>query len=291
MEIRQLMYFIEVVKQKSMTKASEKLHVSQPALSKGVKSLEEEIGITLINRSNKTHELTDAGHIVYEYAQKILAQMDEMATTLHDMTNLARGSINIGIPPMIGSLFFPKVIAAFHKAYPNIQINIKEYGAAKVVKSVEEGEFEIGVAVLPIIDESSFHVFHLVSEEIKLIVHEQHPLSKRQKVHMKELIDEEFIFYSEEFALYEMMKRGFINEGFEPNIIFKSSQWDFMIEIVAANLGISMLPESICNRTTNNQVRFIDLDPVTNWELAVITKKDRYLSVAGRRFIDFILQQ
>ncbi|MCE4047384.1 MULTISPECIES: LysR family transcriptional regulator [Bacillaceae] len=291
MEIRQLMYFVEVVKQKSMTKASEKLHVSQPALSKGVKSLEEEIGITLINRSNKTHELTDAGQIVYDYAQKIMAQMDEMATTLHDMTNLARGNINIGIPPMIGSLFFPKVISAFHKAYPNIQINIKEYGAAKVVKSVEEGEIEIGIAVLPIMDESSFHVFHLVSEEIKLIVHKQHPLSNRKKVHMKELIDEEFIFYSEDFALYEMMKRGFINAGFEPNIIFKSSQWDFMIEIVAANLGISMLPESICNRTTNNQVRFIDLEPVTNWQLAVITKKDRYLSVAGRRFIDFILQQ
>lgn len=181
MEIRQLMYFVEVVKQKSMTKASEKLHVSQPALSKGVKSLEEEIGITLINRSNKTHELTDAGQIVYDYAQKIMAQMDEMATTLHDMTNLARGNINIGIPPMIGSLFFPKVISAFHKAYPNIQINIKEYGAAKVVKSVEEGEIEIGIAVLPIMDESSFHVFHLVSEEIKLIVHKQHPLSNRKK--------------------------------------------------------------------------------------------------------------
>ncbi|MED4056683.1 LysR family transcriptional regulator [Niallia taxi] len=291
MDIRQLMYFVEVVKQKSMTRASEKLHISQPALSKGIKSLEEEIGMTLINRSNKTHELTDAGQIVYEYAQKIMAQMDEMATTLHDMTNLARGSITIGIPPMIGSLFFPKVIAAFHKAYPNIHINIKEYGAAKVVKSVEEGEFEIGIAVLPLTDESSFNVFHLVSEEIKLIVNEQHKLADRKQVHMKELKEEEFIFYSEEFALYEMMKRGFINEGFEPNIIFKSSQWDFMIEIVAANLGISMLPESICSRTTNNQVRFMDLKPVTNWQLAVITKKDRYLSVAGRRFIDFILQQ
>ncbi|MDK8641761.1 LysR family transcriptional regulator [Niallia taxi] len=291
MDIRQLMYFVEVVKQKSMTRASEKLHISQPALSKGIKSLEEEIGMTLINRSNKTHELTDAGQIVYEYAQKIMAQMDEMATTLHDMTNLARGSITIGIPPMIGSLFFPKVIAAFHNAYPNIHINIKEYGAAKVVKSVEEGEFEIGIAVLPLTDESSFNVFHLVSEEIKLIVNEQHKLADRKQVHMKELKEEEFIFYSEEFALYEMMKRGFINEGFEPNIIFKSSQWDFMIEIVAANLGISMLPESICSRTTNNQVRFMDLKPVTNWQLAVITKKDRYLSVAGRRFIDFILQQ
>lgn len=62
-----------------------------------------------------------------------------------------------------------------------------------------------------------------------------------------------------------------------------------MVEIVAANLGISILPESICNRANNNQVRFVDLEPITNWELVIITKKDRYLSVASRRFIDFVL--
>lgn len=288
MEIRQLHYFVEVVKQKNMTKASDKLHISQPALSKAIKSLESEIGLTLIHRSNKTHELTDAGSVVFEYAQKIIAQVEEMSSTMHDMTNLTRGNINIGLPPIIGSLFFPKIIAAFHKAYPNIQINIREYGAAKVVKSVEEGEFEMGVAVLPLTDDS-FHIFPLVKEALKLIVPESHRFANRKKVHMKELKAEEFIFYSEEFALYEIMRRKFIQEGFEPNIIFKSSQWDFMVEIVAANLGISILPESICNRANNNQVRFIDLEPVTNWELVIITKKDRYLSVASRRFIDFVL--
>jgi len=288
LEIRQLHYFVEVVKQKNMTKASDKLHISQPALSKAIKSLESEIGLTLIHRSNKTHELTDAGSVVFEYAQKIIAQVEEMSSTLHDMTNLTRGNINIGLPPIIGSLFFPKIIAAFHKAYPNIQINIREYGAAKVVKSVEEGEFEMGVAVLPLTDDS-FHIFPLVKEALKLIVPESHRFANRKKVHMKELKAEEFIFYSEEFALYEIMRRKFIQEGFEPNIIFKSSQWDFMVEIVAANLGISILPESICNRANNNQVRFIDLEPVTNWELVIITKKDRYLSVASRRFIDFVL--
>lgn len=288
MEIRQLHYFVEVVKQKNMTKASDKLHISQPALSKAIKSLEAEIGLTLIHRSNKTHELTDAGSVVYEYGQKIIAQVEEMSSTLHDMTNLTRGNINIGLPPIIGSLFFPKIIAAFHKAYPNIQINIKEYGAAKVVKSVEEGEFEMGVAVLPLADEA-FNVFPLVKEEMKLIVPVSHRFANRQKVQMKELKEEEFIFYSEEFALYEIMRKKFIQEGFEPNIIFKSSQWDFMVEIVAANLGISILPESICNRANNNQVRFVDLEPITNWELVIITKKDRYLSVASRRFIDFVL--
>lgn len=288
MELRQLKYFLEVVKHKSITKASESLHISQPALSKMVKGLEDEIGMTLLLRSNKTHELTDGGAIVYEYAQKIIAQVDEMTTTLQDMTNLTRGTINIGIPPIIGSLYFPKVIAKFHQAYPNVSINIKEYGAAKVVKSVEEGEFELGVAVLPV-ENDDFHVFPLVKEAMKLIVNKSHPLSTKQKVLMKELAGEEFIFYSEEFALHEIMRKKFIHEGFEPNIIFKSSQWDFMVEIVAANLGITILPESICNRIHNSFINIIDLEPLTLWELAIITKKDRYLSVAGRRFIDFII--
>ncbi|MFT8323406.1 MAG: LysR substrate-binding domain-containing protein [Bacillus sp. (in: firmicutes)] len=289
MEIRQLKYFIEVVKQKNITKASESLHISQPALSKVIKSLEDEIGIILIHRTNKTHELTDAGMIVFEYAKKIIAQVDEMATTLLDMTNLKRGSINIGIPPIIGSLFFPKVIASFHRSYPNIHINIKEYGAAKVAKSVEAGELEMGVSVLPVSNEA-LNIFPLLQEEMKLIVNETHPLSTRKVVHIKELKEENFVFYSEEFALYEIMRKRCILEGFEPSIIFKSSQWDFIVEMVAANLGITMLPQSICNRTNNKHVRIIDLKPVTKWELAIVTKKDRYLSVAGQRFIESVMK-
>ena len=82
MEIRQLLYFLEVAKQKNMTKAAEILHVSQPALSKMVKALEKELGMTLIIRSNKSSEVTDAGFIVMEYAKKMIALLDEMSTTL-----------------------------------------------------------------------------------------------------------------------------------------------------------------------------------------------------------------
>lgn len=288
MELRELKYFIEVAKYKSITKASESLHISQPALSKVMKSLEEELGMPLIIRSNKTSELTDAGNIVLEYANKIIAQVNEMYTTLNDMTNLMRGEIHIGLPPIIGSLFFPEVMARFHQKYPNVKINITEYGAAKVVKSVEEGELEFGVAVLPI-DEEQFNVYPIVEEEMRLLVHHKHPLSIRKEVELKELKDEEFIFYNEEFALYEIMWNNCIKEGFQPKILFKSSQWDLMSEMVAANLGISILPESICNRIENNKISFISLKPVTPWKLALITKKDRYISYASREFIDFMI--
>ncbi|MDR6123010.1 DNA-binding transcriptional LysR family regulator [Bacillus sp. SLBN-46] len=290
MELRQLRLFIEVAKHKSITKAAENMHISQPALSKTLRALEDELGMTLIIRTNKTSDLTDAGKVVLEYALRMTVLVDEMKTTLIDMTNLSRGQINIGLPPFIGSLFFPRVMAKFHHAFPNIELNITEYGGARVVKSVEEGEFELGVAVLPI-DEQEFSVYPIVEEEMRLVVYKDHHLSDRVEVELKELRDEEFIFYHEEFALNQIMRNHFIAAGFEPKILFKSSQWDLMTEMVAANLGITILPQSICNRAFNSDLKVIKLQDDIMWKLAVITKKDRYISNAGRTFIDFILKE
>ncbi|WHY69986.1 LysR family transcriptional regulator [Neobacillus sp. SuZ13] len=289
LELRQLQLFIEVAKHKSITKAAESMHLSQPALSKSIRALEEELGMTLVIRTNKTSDLTDAGKIVLEYAQKMAGILSEMKTTLNDITNLSRGQIAIGLPPIIGSLFFPRVIAKFHHAFPNIELNITEYGGARVVKSVEEGEFELGVAVLPI-DEKQFDVYPIVEEEMKLLVFKDHRLASRKVVDIKELKEEEFIFYHEEFALNQIMRNQFIEVGFEPKILFQSSQWDLMTEMVAANLGITILPRSICNRAFNPDLRIIELKEDILWRLAVITKKDRYISNAGRTFIDFILK-
>lgn len=211
-----------------------------------------------------------------------------METTLNDMTNLSKGSIHIGIPPIIGSLYFPKIIAEFHHKYPNIEIVIKEYGAAKVVKSVDEGAFELGVAVLPV-DETVFNIYPIVQDEMKLLVHQQHRLANSETVHLNELEEEDFIFYHEDFALHDIMWKKFIKIGFEPKVLFKSSQWDFMSEMVAANLGITILPDSICNRIQNEQVKILNLIPPTPWNLAVITKKGKYISNAGKGFIEFIV--
>jgi DNA-binding transcriptional LysR family regulator len=290
LELRQLQLFIEVAKQKSITKAAETMHLSQPALSKSIKALEEELGMTLIIRTNKTSDLTDSGRIVLEYAQKMTSLLSEMRITLNDITTLSRGQIDIGLPPIIGSLFFPRVIAKFHHAFPNIELNITEYGGARVVKSVEEGEFELGVAVLPL-DEQQFDVYPIVEEKMKLLVFKDHRLATRKVVDIKELKEEEFIFYHEEFALNQIMRNQFIEAGFEPKILFQSSQWDLMTEMVAANLGITILPRSICNRAFNTDLRVIDLKEDILWRLAVITKKDRYISNAGRTFIDFILKE
>ncbi|GGM35700.1 putative HTH-type transcriptional regulator YwbI [Paraliobacillus quinghaiensis] len=287
MELRQLNYFFEVAKQKSISKAATTLHLSQPALSKMLKNLEQELGMTLLIRTNKTSELTDAGMVVFEYAKKINNELANMSTILNDLTELKRGEIHFGLPPIIGSLFFPNILAAFHKTYPNITIKITEYGGAKIVKSVQEGELDLAVTVLPV-NEELFDSYPIVNETMKVIVHHDHALANRDVVDLSELKDEEFIFYHEDFSLHDLIWKKFLQAGYEPNIVFKSSQWDLMSEMVVANLGITILPKSICQRVKSDSIRVLDLTPEIPWNLAVIKKREKYLSFAGRTFIEFI---
>ncbi|MGD6818969.1 LysR family transcriptional regulator [Metabacillus sp. 84] len=289
MELRQLKYFVEAVRQKNFTRAAEKMHVSQPALSKMIKSLEDELGVPLIIRNHKGPELTDAGHSVYTHAVRMISIEKELLSSVIDVKGLSKGTIKIGIPPIIGSLFFPKVLSSFHTAYPKINIQITEFGAKKVVESVLAGEIEMGVAVLPV-DEERFDVFPIVDEEMVLLVNESHPLASSREVRLAQLSREDFIFYSEDFALYEQVREYCINEGFEPNILFQSSQWDFMSEMAAAGLGVTILPQSICSRITSSRLRKIPIrNPAIPWRLAIITVRDSYTTFAGNAFIEFIL--
>ncbi|MCD7035182.1 LysR family transcriptional regulator [Metabacillus sp. GX 13764] len=292
MELRQLRYFLTVAKHKNFTKAAGLLHVSQPALSKMIRSLEEELGEKLIERTNKITELTDAGKVVYEYAANILSLTEDLIHSLEDLTDLRRGGISIGIPPIIGSLFFPRVLAAFHKKHPNIKVDIKEYGAKKVAESILEGEIEIGVAVIQMISEEDFETYPIVEEDMVILVNDQHRLAKKASAALHELKNEEFIFYNEDFALFELVRQHCISEGgFEPNILFQSSQWDFMSEMVAAGMGITILPQSICNRVQNTSVVQVKLTETDlKWKLAIIAASGKYLSHASKAFIHFLME-
>ncbi|TMU83924.1 LysR family transcriptional regulator [Bacillus sp. BHET2] len=285
MDIRQLTYFNEVAKYKSFTKASNVLHLSQPTLSKMVKSLEEELDMELIDRSSRQIELTEAGEIVYEQGQVILESLDHLSTHLYDLMNLKRGKIKIGIPPLIGFLFFPSIIKRFKGDYPDIQIQLNEHGANKVEQDVGDGLLDLGVIVLPM-DEEEFDIVPFLSEKLMVFVHSSHHLANKEAVEMSELQEEDFILFSEDFALHDMIIQECRKAAFQPKIAYESSQWDFISEMIGQNLGISIFPESISKKVDQNVVKSIPIvNPTMPWNLGIITKKGRYVSYAVREFI------
>lgn len=290
MDIRQLQYFVEVARQRSFTKAAHTLHVSQPSISKMLKALEEELGVVLLDRTERKMELTDVGELVYDHATKVLQLMNSLSSSIGEIRNLERGRVKMGMMPTVGSFLLPNVIALFKKEYPGIDIEMKEYSAKLLEIHVEQGNIDVGLTVLPA-DTEKFEVVPLLAEDLVAIVHREHWLAGREAVSLAELRDEAFILFTEEYAIHDVVKQACLSCGFEPRVAYMSSLWDFVGELVATRLGISLVPGSIVRRLNNSELRTVNLSaPVIDWQYAFIFRKDHYLSHAARAFISFAQQ-
>jgi DNA-binding transcriptional LysR family regulator len=287
MDVRHLTYFIEVARHRSFTKAARSLHITQPSISKMIKILEDELGTTLFYRSAKQIELTDAGKAVLHQSQQIVTSFQNLTSELADVINLKKGSLVIGLPPMIGARFFPKVIADFTKLYPQISLSLIEVGSKKVEDGIEDGTLDIGMVALPV-NENTFEMFPFVKEPLMLIVHPDHELAQQSNIELSQLKNESFILFREDFSLHNRIVNRCIQSGFDPKIICESSQWDFISEMVAINLGIALLPRTICNELDPTRIKTLSLaEPMIPWHLGMIWKKDRYLSFSTRAWLKF----
>ena len=287
MDIRQLKYFIEVARYKSFTKAALALHVTQPTLSKMVKNLEEEMDVVLLDRSARQITLTDAGEVVYEQATKIVNSLDDLSASLYDVMHLKKGKIKIGLPPVISTLFFPTIIAEFQRAYPDVTVEIAEYGARKVEQKVLEGAVDLGFVMLPV-DGEKFDVEPFVDQEIKLLVHESHPLAHRDIVDLIDFKDDPFLLLSKEFTLNSKTIDFCLSEGFSPRVAYESSQWDFIVGMVEKNLGVTLMPKLICDRVKDGPFKTLSLSRTFPWRLGIIMAKNRYVPYISRSFITLV---
>lgn len=288
MELRDLQAFMAIVEMGSFTKAANEFYVSQPSLSKSIKKLEGELRVELLDRSTRHVVLTDAGDIVYQQGKKVMHSIKDLHILLGDLMDVKTGQIKLGIPPLIGTLFFPGIARMFNKVYPDINLMLIERGAKLVGSLVENGEVDMGIIVLPT-DEKQFDFEPFIEDEFFVFINEQHPLAKRKEVSLIELRNEPFILFIEEFTLHDYVIDSCKEVGFTPIIGYKSSQWDLIIELVASNLGVTLLPKSIYAKQTNSNVKIIPLSDIKlPWKLGIITKKNAYQSYALKQLLEMI---
>jgi DNA-binding transcriptional LysR family regulator len=274
----------------SFTKAAANTYISQPTLSKSIKKLEAELKVELFERSTRKLMLTDAGEIVYKQAIKILGATDELSTLLDDLMNLPTGDIKIGIPPLIGTLFFPTIAKNFGIHYPEVSLELIELGAKRIEHLVDQGEVDVGIIVLPT-DKTKFNTLPFIKEEFMLYTYKEHVLAEKKAVKLQQLTEENFILFNREFALHELIINQCQKAGFNPNIVYESSQWDLITELVRSELGITLLPKSIFAKMDQNAIKMIPLSSPPMWELGIITKKDRYQSFAVRSLLQFVTEE
>ncbi|SFO95188.1 LysR family transcriptional regulator [Salibacterium halotolerans] len=286
MDIKQLQYFIEINRFNSFSRAAEHLYVTQPTISKMIKNLEKEFNVTLFDRSKKQVVLTDAGKIILEQAQVIHQAFKDLESQLEDLSGLKQGHLRIGLPPMVGSSYFPMIIGKFRDMYPAVTIELMEDGSNKIAADVENGNLDLGVVVEPV-KEDIFAYFSFGTESIQMVTASDHPLAARESIPLSDLKHEHFMLLNSDFALRNRVVEACRMEGFDPFVVFESSQWDLLGSMAASRLGVTLLPESIC-RQVKGDVCVKDIDQeAMYWRLAVIWRKDSYLSHAAEEWIRF----
>ncbi|WP_101843045.1 LysR family transcriptional regulator [Halobacillus sp. Marseille-P3879] len=286
MDIRHLKYFIEVSKFKSFTRAADHLFVTQPTISKMIKNLEAELGVELFERSRKQLVLTDAGRVILDQAQTIDKAFNNLQTELDDLLGLQKGHIRIGLPPIMDADHFIKILGEFHQHYPNITFQLLENGAKKIEEDILQENLDVGITVLPT-EEEEFHYFSFMKEELRVVVPPSHPLAGRKQVRLEELEEEQLILFNKDFALNDRITGACKEAGFQPKVVSESSQWDFIGKMIASKLGISILPYSVA-QLLKEEIRTIKVvKPMIEWDLAIIWRKDHYLSYATKEWLTF----
>jgi DNA-binding transcriptional LysR family regulator len=287
MELRSLRYFVEVVKQKSFTAAAAKMFVTQPTISKMVKSLEDEIGSPLLLRESRHMVLTDAGRIVYQRGLDVLAAYSQLEAELHDLGKLGRGTLTIGIPAMGGSLFTP-AIAAFKKHYPKIDLKLFERGSKAIEAALIDGEMELGGVLLPV-DLATFDVLPVSRQVLWLVAQKGSRWDAAAEVPLADLAKESFVFYGESLSLSEIVLGACDEAGFTPSIVSRSGHWDFMAALVQAGVGIALLPAPYCRRLDVNAFTCRRVvNPEIHWDMAVGWRRNGYLSNAARAWLEVV---
>jgi len=287
MDIRHLEYFVEVARQKSFSKAAMMNHVSQSAISKLIKDLEVELGTPLFNRTSKYVQLTDAGIIFLDQAQQIVVMFHNLTTDFESKIKMEKGTIFIGLPPITSSTIFTELLGEFKKKYPQIEINLSEYGSKKIALAIQGGILDIGImCIVP--DNQHFDSLPFAKDPLCVIVSTQNPISQLPSIKLTSLASESFVLYSEDFSLHDEIINQCKNVGFSPNVIFETSQRELMTQIVTANLGIAFMPSEVCKGLDTNRIVSVPLiQPQIIHNMSVVWKKGRFMSHAARLWLQF----
>jgi DNA-binding transcriptional LysR family regulator len=294
MELRVLRSFVEVVRQGGFTQAAKTVFATQSTVSKAVKQLEDELGLPLLDRIGHRSQLTAAGEIVYRRALTMLAERENLIAELDELRGLKRGVLRIGLPPVGSDILFAPLFAIYRSRYPGVDIQLTEHGSKRLEELVRAGELDLGAALMPVGEDFDWQdvrcepIDALIAADDPLAAGGKSALQARVKaLELKALSGLPFILFERGFALNAVILDACREAGFEPQVAASSSQIDFIIELVAAKLGVGFLPRMIARQKQHPKVRQIAITaPAMEWHIALIWRRGAYLPHAAKAWLD-----
>lgn len=288
MELRQLIYFQEVAKREHISEAALHLHVAQSAISRQIANLEKELGVQLFDRIGRNVKLTSIGRDFLKHTERALAEINYGLEEIGNYLDPEKGTIRIGFPSSFATQLLPSVITAFRKEHPDVEFQLRQGNYHFLIDAVKERSINLSfIGPLPAGD-TELETTELFTESFSLVVPLQHRLASQRSVHLSELKKEPFIVFPEEFVLHKTVIQACQSVGFVPQVSSIGEDLDAIKGLVAAGLGISILPDSTLPDGSLRLIKKIQLTtPTLSRSVGLITPATRILTPSEKVFIEF----
>jgi len=254
MDLDQLRYFLRVAERQSFTKAAADLGISQPALSRSIRKLEEDLGQPVFERQSRAVVLTDAGRLLQTRARQALAVLDDVRVEITD--DGRSGCLRIGAIPTVAPYFLPDVLRRFTNAFPDASVVVREQTTDRLLKACGDGEIDLAILALPV-SAPYLDVETLFEEELLLVMPPSHPLASRPAIRIADIEPLPFILLDEAHCLTDTIVSFCKQRSFQPVAVERTSQLATVQELVSLAHGVSMIPAMArrCDRSDQRVYR------------------------------------
>ena len=289
--LQQLRILKAVATEKNFTKAAAVLYLSQPSLSKQIKTLEKNLDTLLINRERNKISLTESGKILLEYADRILALCEESCRAVVDLKNGDRGNLTVGASQTIGTYLMPRILALFAQNYPQIDLNVQVNSTRIVAKKIINREIDIAVVGGEISDDlkKNLTIKPFVYDELSLIISKSHPFAKKKKIKKEDLYCLDFITLNSNSTIKKFIDNILIQNQIETNQLKSILQLNSIEGIktaVSLGLGAAFVSSSAIEKEIKlKTISIIKIENIKiNSKLSIISNPECYKSKAFEFF-------
>ena len=287
MTLVQLRYFQTVCSCGSTSQAAQQLNISQPSVSSAIRELESEFNVVLFQRQRRGMKLTEAGEAFLQQINPLLSHADRVVASMQDISRKSR-IIRLGMPPMIGSLYLPRIYHNLPATSSDIRIEVEEHGRKKLTDQLENGEIDLAFIPHDKPFSADFQSVKIADMETVCCVSPVHPLVNSRKLDVLELDKQPLVLFKNSSFQTESLLQRFYAEKLQPQVLLYSDQFSTVRRMIARNLAVGFMFSSLSDTLTD--VVSIPLDPPMYAQVSLVWKAENFISREQAEFIRFIQQ-
>lgn len=286
MELRQLQYLVAIVQEANFTRASEKVFVSQSALSQQIQALEQEVGTVLLDRSRRGVRPTAAGEILYRHAQRIFLELEQAETAIHELEGLQRGELHVGVVQTVNDYLMPLLASAFAEQHPQIKLLVDELPTEAIEKGLEQGKLQVGLGFLPS-SSQGIKVQPLLEEQLVLVVRDDHPLAQNTYSTVTSLDQLPMVMLSNTFCTRRLWEESARLTPAQPRVVMEMNTVSSILAVVENSSLATVLPRMTFTQKMSDRLVAVELiEPTPSRQVGLMWHRENYLCSASRVFLE-----